>query len=76
MTQIIVPELGDGIEKATIACWHFAEGDMVQEGDDVLELVTDKASFNISATQSGKLKRIAASEGEEVPIGSAVGVIE
>ena len=76
MAQIVVPELGEGIEKATVVCWHCRPGDAVKEGDDVLGLVTDKASFNISACQSGILKKINVNEGQEVPIGASVGVIE
>ena len=76
MGQILVPELGEGIEKVTIACWHIKEGDRVNEGDDVLELVTDKATFNIAASESGVLKKISVQEGQDIFIGSSVGVIE
>ena len=76
MTAIIVPELGEGIEKVTIACWHVSVGESVKEGDDMVELVTDKATFNIAASQSGVLKKINAREGQEVPIGASVGMIE
>ena len=76
MEQIIVPELGEGIEKVTIACWHVHVGDTVKEGDDLVELVTDKATFNIAASSSGILKKINIQEGQEVPIGSSVGMIE
>ena len=76
MTNIILPELGEGITKATIACWHAKPGDSLQEGQDVCEAVTDKASFVIEATATGKLKSIAINEGQEVLVGGVLGTIE
>jgi pyruvate/2-oxoglutarate dehydrogenase complex dihydrolipoamide acyltransferase (E2) component len=69
MTEIILPELGEGILKATIACWHVKVGDHLQEGQDVCEVVTDKASFVIEALCRGKLKSIIVAEGQEGLVG-------
>lgn len=76
MTEIILPELGEGILKATIACWHVKIGDHLQEGQDVCEVVTDKASFVIEATSRGRLKSIIVAEGQEGQVGSVLGIIE
>ena len=76
MPQVFLPELGEGIEKATIACWHYKVGDAVNVDDDIVELVTDKASFNVSAGGKGILKEILVAEGSEARIGEALAVIE
>lgn len=76
MSFVILPELGEGIEKATVACWHYQEGDQVRADDDVLEVVTDKATFNVSAGASGTLMKILAKDGQEVRIGETLGAIE
>jgi 2-oxoisovalerate dehydrogenase E2 component (dihydrolipoyl transacylase) len=76
LTKIILPELGEGITKATIACWHAKVGDALQEGQEVCEAVTDKASFVIEAPAVGKLKSISADPGQEVLVGSVLGIIE
>jgi 2-oxoisovalerate dehydrogenase E2 component (dihydrolipoyl transacylase) len=76
MTNIILPELGEGISKATIACWHVKKGDSVQEGQEVCEVVTDKASFVIEAPSAGKLKTISVDEGQEGQVGGILGTIE
>ena len=76
MKQIIVPELGEGITKATVACWHSKPGDKVQEGDDLVELVTDKAVFNVSADHNGTIKEILIQEGKEASIGATLAYIE
>ena len=76
MVSVILPELGEGITKATVACWHTKPGDRVQEGDDLVELVTDKATFNVSAEKNGILKEIIVPEGKEASIGATLAVIE
>ena len=76
MTKVILPELGEGIRSATICCWHLRVGDAVKEGDDVVELVTDKATFNVPAPQAGTLKQILVDEGKEAPVGSTLAIIE
>ena len=76
MITIIVPELGEGITKATVACWHQKPGAVVQKGDDLVELVTDKAVFNVSVDQNGTIKEILIPEGKEAAIGAALAYIE
>ena len=76
MNKVILPELGDGIRKATVACWHFKIGELIQQEDDVVEVVTDKATFTISASSSGKLKEIFIEEGKEAEIGQVLAIIE
>jgi 2-oxoisovalerate dehydrogenase E2 component (dihydrolipoyl transacylase) len=76
MTKIILPELGEGITKATIACWHAKLGDNLQKGQEVCEAVTDKASFVIEAPASGKLKSMSVDEGKEAQVGAVLGTIE
>lgn len=73
--ELKLPELGDGISKAVVAVWHFQVGDQIKAGDDVVEVVTDKAVFNVSADRSGKLEQILVNQGQEAAIGQALAVI-
>jgi len=76
MSKIILPELGEGISKATIACWHAKIGEDVVAGQEICEAVTDKASFVIEAPATGKLKSINVQEGQEGLVGGILGIIE
>jgi len=76
MADIVLPELGEGITKATMACWHAKIGDYLRQGEDLCEVVTDKASFVIEATARGKLKSIIVAEGQEAQVGGVLGTIE
>ena len=76
MINIILPELGEGITKATIACWHVKLGDAVVLGQEICEAVTDKASFVIEAPAVGRIKSISINEGEDALVGGVLGIIE
>ncbi len=76
MTNIILPQLGDGITKAVVACWHVNPGQEVNAGDELLEVVTDKASFCVESPVKGKIRTIVVSQGAEADIGATLGVID
>lgn len=76
MTEVILPELGEGIEKATVSYWYFKEGEKVNEKDDLVELTTDKATFNLPCPSSGTLSEILFREGDTVNIGEVLAIIE
>lgn len=76
MTNVTLPELGEGIDKATVACWHVSVGDEVQAEDDIVELVTDKATFNVPAGKSGRIQSICVAENTEAKIGQVLAIIE
>ncbi len=76
MTKVLVPELGDGITKVTVAFWHVRVGDQVLIDDDIVELVTDKATFNVPAHCPGVIKEILIKEGQETRIGEVLAVID
>ncbi len=76
MTKVILPELGEGITKATVSYWYYKVGEKVSEKDDLVELTTDKATFNLPSPCSGTLSEINFSEGDTVAVGEVLGVIE
>ncbi len=76
MIKIILPELGEGITRARVVHWNFQEGQKVTPEDDLVELVTDKAVFNVPAPGSGTIKKIYYNEGQEAPVGGLLGEME
>jgi pyruvate/2-oxoglutarate dehydrogenase complex dihydrolipoamide acyltransferase (E2) component len=76
MAKVVLPELGEGIDKATVSYWFFQEGEKVKEKDDLVELTTDKATFNLPSPASGTLTQVLIHEGEEVHPGDLLGIIE
>ena len=76
MTKVVLPELGEGIQKATVSYWYFKEGEKVNEKDDLVELTTDKATFNLPSPSSGILSEIFIHEGDAANVGEALAIIE
>ncbi len=76
MSEVKLPELGEDINEATISYWLYQEGDEVKEGEDLVEMTTDKATFNVPSPVSGVLKEISAEEGETIKVGQKLAGIE
>jgi pyruvate dehydrogenase E2 component (dihydrolipoamide acetyltransferase) len=76
MTKVILPELGEGIKKATVSYWYFQEGERVNEKEDLVEIATDKATFNLPSPCSGSLSQIFYREGSTVNIGETLAIIQ
>ncbi len=76
MSNVVLPELGEGITKATLSYWFIQEGEKVREKDDLVEFTTDKSTFNLPSPCSGTLIQIIRREGDSVNVGEVVGVIQ
>jgi len=77
MFEVRLPDLGDGAgDEATVSVWHFEEGDEINEGDDLVEMTTDKATFNVPSPRQGILAEIFADEGEVIKTGEVLATIE
>ena len=75
MNKVVLPELGEGITQATVACWHVKVGQQVAVDDDIVELVTDKATFCVPAPKNGMVQKILVAEGQPVRIGQSLATI-
>jgi len=73
--EIKVPPVGESITEVTLASWIKKDGDAVQMDEVIAELESDKATFELTATEAGTLK-IVAQEGDTLPIGAVVCTIE
>lgn len=76
MKEVILPDMGEEVQEATISFWHHEEGDKVTKGENLVEITTEKASFQVEAPVSGVLNKISAGEGEIVKSGQVLGIIE
>ena len=76
MAELKLPELAEGVNEAIVSYWHFKEGDSIKEGDEVVEMATDKAAFNVPSKVAGTLKKIMVKEGDTVKVGSTLAIIE
>jgi pyruvate dehydrogenase E2 component (dihydrolipoamide acetyltransferase) len=75
VTRIIIPQIFENMEEATIGAWLKVQGDTVQVGDALCELITEKTTFQMEAEGTGLLRHVAAPEKSIVPVGFVIGVI-
>ena len=71
-----MPDIGEGIAEAEIVQWHKQVGDTVQEDEEFVDMMTDKATVPMESPVDGKILEIAGEEGDMVSIGSMLVVIE
>jgi pyruvate dehydrogenase E2 component (dihydrolipoamide acetyltransferase) len=70
-SEITMPRLSDSMEEGTILKWLIADGQHVTEGEELVEIETDKATVVHSAEAGGTLQ-IIASEGATLPVGAPI----
>lgn len=66
--EVTMPKLGLTMTEGTVERWHKKEGDIVDEGETIVEIATDKLTNEIQAECGGVLLKIVAEEGTEVPV--------
>ncbi len=74
-TAIILPKLDEAMLTGKIVKWLKDEGSLVQKGEGIVQIETEKVTFEIEAEESGILSKIMAKEGEEVCVGAVIGYI-
>lgn len=73
--DVIMPQLGETVGEGLISGWHKKAGDVVEKGDILLDVETDKVATEIEAPASGILASIDVPEGETVDVGTVLAVI-
>ena len=66
--EVIMPKAGSEMEEGEIVQWFKNEGDHVEAGEVLLEIVTDKVNMEVEADASGTLLKILAQAGDVVPV--------
>jgi 2-oxoglutarate dehydrogenase E2 component (dihydrolipoamide succinyltransferase) len=73
--EIKIPSPGESITQVQLARWLVTDGEEVDKDQEVAEIDSDKASFPITAEVSGRIT-LKASEGDTIPVGAVIAVIE
>lgn len=71
-TDVVTPQMGESVTEGQIANWLYAQGDVVQSGDILAEIETDKVTMEIPAPVSGTLTEILAEVGTDVEVGAVI----
>ena len=74
--NVVMPQLGETLKEGTVTVWYKKVGDQVKEGERLFEVTTEKVDSEIPAPASGVLSALLVPEGQTVPVGTTLAVIE
>ena len=71
-----VPTIGESISEATLGAWKHAEGDYVNVDEPLVEVESEKATFEVPSPGAGILRKILRKAGDTVTVGEVIAEIE
>jgi len=71
-----LPDVGEGTAEAEVVAWHAAVGDLIDEDAPLVDVMTDKATVEITSPVRGKVLSVAAQAGEMATVGAPLVELE
>jgi len=71
-----LPDIGEGVAEAEIVAWHIKLGDSVEEDQPIADMMTDKATIEMTSPVAGTVTALAGEVGDVIPIGSVLVTFE
>lgn len=71
-----LPDIGEGVAEAEIVLWHVKPGDEIKEDQSLVDVMTDKATVDMTSPVDGKVIAIHGVVGETMPVGSVIVELE
>ncbi len=71
-----LPDIGEGVTEGEIVGWLVKEGDAVTEDQEMVEVMTDKATVTIGAPKAGKVVELRGGVGDVIPVGDVLVVFD
>ena len=71
-----LPDIGEGVTEGEIVNWLAEVGDVVAENQDIVEVMTDKATVTIGAPRAGGIAELRGNPGDVVPVGGVLVVFD
>jgi 2-oxoglutarate dehydrogenase E2 component (dihydrolipoamide succinyltransferase) len=74
--EVKVPQLSESVSEATLLTWNKKVGEQVSEGENLIDIETDKVVLELPAIKSGVLSRILKESGSQVVSGEVIAQID
>ena len=71
-----LPDVGEGTAEAEIVAWHVAVGDTIKEDQHLVDVMTDKATVEMTSPVSGKIVELRGEPGSMAPVGAPIVIFE
>ena len=76
IVEVKVPQLSESVSEATLLTWHRRVGEAVSEGENLIDIETDKVVLELPASKSGMLVKIIRGDGEKVASNELIAQID
>ncbi len=76
LVEVKVPQLSESVTEATLLTWHKQIGEAVSEGENLIDIETDKVVLELPASKSGVLTKIIKGDGEKVASNELIAQID
>ncbi|HEX9342535.1 MAG TPA: biotin/lipoyl-containing protein [Actinomycetota bacterium] len=73
--QVPMPKLSMTMEEGELAAWHKHEGDVVEAGEILCEVASDKAEIEVESPVDGTVVTLHAAEGDVVKVGAPIATL-
>jgi len=73
--EVKIPAVGESIAEVVIGNWRKSVGEPVRQDEEIVELETDKATFDLPAPASGVITKILKKSGETASVGEVIGYL-
>jgi pyruvate dehydrogenase E2 component (dihydrolipoamide acetyltransferase) len=74
-TEVVMPRLSLTMKEGTVGKWYKEEGEPVEKGEPIVEVISEKATYDLEAPASGILRRIFVREGSDVPVNAVLAMV-
>lgn len=75
VTKVVMPRLSLTMKEGTVIQWFKKEGDLVKKGDPLVEVLSEKVTYDVEAPASGVLRKVLETEGADVVVAGTLGII-
>lgn len=74
-TTVVMPRLSLTMKEGTVGKWYKKEGEPVEKGEPIAEIVSEKATYDLEASSSGIIRKILVEEGVDAPVNAVLAII-
>jgi len=75
VTKVVMPKLSLTMKEGMVGKWYKKEGEIVEKNEPIVEIISEKATYDLEAPASGILKKILISEGVDAPVDATIAII-
>jgi pyruvate dehydrogenase E2 component (dihydrolipoamide acetyltransferase) len=75
VTKVVMPKLSLTMKEGTVGKWYKKEGDTIDKGEPIVEVISEKATYDLEAPASGILRKILVEAGVDAPVNAGLAFI-